>query len=311
MKMRKRALLTSMLTAIALLTSGAFLAQPASAASRDGVCDSGEFCYYYNSGEAGAVSDFTTSVSDYGTTEPSCYDFKGSGAGAGTCIKNNAASVWNRSSKTVRVYFNTGYAGASEDFAPGAKVNLDSTLKNENASHQFLASTPTGCTTDGTNTTAPSTILVYRVASGTVDRVNFETYVENVLPNEWISSWAPESLKAGAMAVKSYGWYWAMHSTRRTSSGACFDVWDNTNSQVYKPGTATSATNSAVTSTWGTRMTRSGDILEASYCSTTTACGTWNTGNEMSQYGSEDLANGGDSYSTILHYYYSNIVLGS
>ena len=26
------------------------------------------------------------------------------------CIKNNAASVWNRSSKTVRVYFNTGYA---------------------------------------------------------------------------------------------------------------------------------------------------------------------------------------------------------
>jgi hypothetical protein len=312
MTVRKRATLTALFAAIVLLVSGAFLAQPASAASRDGVCDSGEFCYYYNSNEQGAVSDFTGSISDYGTTEPTCYDFKGSGSGQGTCVKNNAASVWNRSSETVRVYLNSGYAGSYQDFASGAEGNLNATLKNNNASHQFLTSTPpTGCTTDGTNSKLPTSILVYRVSLGTVDRVDFKTYVENVLPNEWITSWPPESLKAGAMAVKSFGWYWALHSTRKTSGGACFDVYDNTSSQVYKPGSATAATNAAVDATWGTRMTRGGDILQAQYCSTTTACGGWVTGNWMSQYGSRDLANDGDSYSTILNYYYDDIALTS
>jgi hypothetical protein len=46
----------------------------ASAAARDGGCDSGEFCYYYNSNQAGSVSDFTDSLDDYGTTQPTCYD---------------------------------------------------------------------------------------------------------------------------------------------------------------------------------------------------------------------------------------------
>src|SRR5690242_829331 len=54
---------------------------PAFAAARDGVCEAGEFCYYFNSNEAGSVSDFVTSVGNYGTTQPTCYDFKGPGAG--------------------------------------------------------------------------------------------------------------------------------------------------------------------------------------------------------------------------------------
>ncbi|WP_433142747.1 CHAP domain-containing protein [Actinomadura nitritigenes] len=111
---------------------------PAFAAARDGVCDSGEFCYYYNSDEAGSISDFTTSIGDYGTTQPSCYEFKGPGNGQGVCVKNNAASVWNRTSHTVRVYYNSNYGGSSQDFAAGAKGNLNATLKNNNASHQIL-----------------------------------------------------------------------------------------------------------------------------------------------------------------------------
>ncbi|GAA1745602.1 peptidase inhibitor family I36 protein [Nonomuraea sp. AD125B] len=133
--------LTRILTATtaAMALGGAVLgtAAPASAASRDGVCDTGEFCYYFNSNQQGSVSDFTGSIPDYSTTQPTCYDFKGAGAGKGTCIKNSAASVWNRSGKTVRVYFNTGYAGSYQDFAAGAKGNLNATLKNQNASHQF------------------------------------------------------------------------------------------------------------------------------------------------------------------------------
>jgi hypothetical protein len=68
-------------------------ASPAFAASRDGDgdCDSGEFCLYYNSNQAGSISDFTGSISDYDATQPSCYEFKGAGAGKGLCVKNNSA----------------------------------------------------------------------------------------------------------------------------------------------------------------------------------------------------------------------------
>jgi hypothetical protein len=126
------------------------LAGPAGAAARDGVCDSGEFCYYYNSNEAGSISDFTGSISDYGTTQPSCYEFKGAGAGQGLCVKNNAASTWNRTSKTVRVFFNSDYGGAYQDIASGAKANLNATLKNNNASHLIDPGSGPSCSTSGT-----------------------------------------------------------------------------------------------------------------------------------------------------------------
>ncbi|RGC68526.1 Stage II sporulation protein [Micromonospora sp. MW-13] len=295
---------------VAALVGVAVAPGAASAAGRDGVCDSGEFCYYYNSDEAGSISDFTESLGDYGTTQPSCYEFKGAGNGQGVCVKNNAASVWNRTSKTVRVYFNSNFAGASQDFAAGAKGNLNATLKNNNASHELLSTGgPTGCSTDGTNSTLPSTILVYRVGLGRVDRVDFKTYVKNVLPNEWVTSWPDASLEAGAVAVKSYGWYWALHSTRKTPGGQCYDVRDDTADQVYRPSSAQASTSSAVDSTWSARMTRSGNILQAHYCATTTACGGWVTGDWLSQYGSRDLANSGKNYQAILHYYYSNVAL--
>ncbi|MFI5836627.1 peptidase inhibitor family I36 protein [Micromonospora sp. NPDC051300] len=129
--------LTTVGAALAMTTSILIVATPASAASRNGVCDSGEFCYYYNSDQAGSLSDFTTSIDDYGTTQPTCYEFKGTGNGKGLCVKNNAASVWNRTNKTVRVYYNSNFAGATQDFASGAKGNLNATLKNNNASHDI------------------------------------------------------------------------------------------------------------------------------------------------------------------------------
>ncbi|WP_239082521.1 peptidase inhibitor family I36 protein [Actinoplanes teichomyceticus] len=293
---------------VAVLAGTVVAPGAASAADRDGACDSGEFCYYYNSNQAGSVSDFTGSLDDYGTTQPSCYEFKGAGEGNGVCVKNNAASVWNRTGHTVRVYFNSNYAGAGQDFAPGAKGNLNATLKNNNASHELLAATG-GCSTDGTNSTLPSTILVYRVGLGRVDRVDFKTYVKNVLPNEWVASWPAASLDAGAMAVKSYGWYWALHSTRKTPAGQCYDVRDDVQDQVYRPSSAQASTSSAVDRTWSTRMTRGGDILQAHYCATTTECPAWVDGDWMSQYGSRDLANAGRDHRAILRHYYSDMAL--
>lgn len=134
--LRIRAIVLAALVAVlAALSIG--VTAPAQAATRNGVCESGEFCYYYNSNLAGSVSDHGTSLADCGATKPSCYTYRTSGkAGYGQCIKNNAASVWNRTSKTIRVYYNSGYTGKYVDVASGTKKNLYGTaLYNQNASH--------------------------------------------------------------------------------------------------------------------------------------------------------------------------------
>src|SRR4051794_3154779 len=113
-------------------------ASPAQAAtSNNGVCETGEFCYYYNSNNAGSLRDFTSSsLATYFSSTGSCYKFKSAGSGQGQCIKNNSASVWNRKSSTVTVYYNSNYGGASQSFASGVKRNFNTTLKNNNASHR-------------------------------------------------------------------------------------------------------------------------------------------------------------------------------
>ncbi len=138
---------TLVCAAVALATP--ILASPAYAAGplRNGYCEDGEFCYYYNSNNAGSISDLTVSIADYGDNPSTCWVFKGAGNGYGQCIKNNAASVWNRSNSTVRVYYNSGYAGAYQNISAGYKGNLNSTLYNENASHQFLGTPPGGAQT--------------------------------------------------------------------------------------------------------------------------------------------------------------------
>ncbi|PZU33951.1 MAG: hypothetical protein DI576_05770 [Actinomyces sp.] len=109
---------------------------PTPSHERDGVCEAGEVCFYYNSDQQGSVSDFSSSIENYGTSQPGCYDFKGPGAGQGECIKNNAASVENRTAAPVTVYFNSGHKGDTEVIPAGASVNLDE-FKNKNASHSI------------------------------------------------------------------------------------------------------------------------------------------------------------------------------
>lgn len=117
-------------------------ASPAQAATaRNGVCESGEFCFYYNSDHVGSISDHAAvDLGDYGTDPATCYEFRTSGRnGYGQCIKNNAASVWNRTGKAVRVHYNSNFGGTYQQVAAGGQVNLNATLKNNNASHDVEA----------------------------------------------------------------------------------------------------------------------------------------------------------------------------
>lgn len=109
------------------------------ATARNGVCEVGEFCLYWGPDLTGSLSDFNGSISNYGDTQPTCYDFKSAGAGQGQCVKNNATSAWNRTtSNRVTVYFNSGYGGISDTYLPGEGGNLIAAMQNENASHKFV-----------------------------------------------------------------------------------------------------------------------------------------------------------------------------
>ncbi|CAL9326336.1 MULTISPECIES: hypothetical protein [Streptomyces] len=123
-------------------------------------CTEGDLWLLYNS-TAYAVQDgqyvtswaeFYGNVSDYwGTSQYQGstlttyrYVFNGNGNGAWQYVKNNAASVQNCSEvDNYRVYYNSGYEGHSQYFAHREPygdcvlTNLDSTLKNENASEHF------------------------------------------------------------------------------------------------------------------------------------------------------------------------------
>lgn len=98
------------------------------------MCESGEVCLYYNSNHQGSLVDFTGSIKTYGTGS-SCVKYISSGSGRGQCVKNNAASVWNRKSVPVTIFYKSNWSGAIDSFIAGAKANLRAALKNENAGH--------------------------------------------------------------------------------------------------------------------------------------------------------------------------------
>ena len=114
------------------------------------------------------------------------------------------------------------------------------------------------------NTAPPPTINVLEYGQHTstgaavagtelgVFQVPFETYVENVLASEWVPSWQPDSLDAGAMAVKSYAWYFVNNWPRQGQpGGACYNVDDSTNlSASFLVSFA--STTAAVVATWDT-----------------------------------------------------------
>ena len=177
------------------------------------------------------------------------------------------------------------------------------------------------CTGYTSQATPPATIRVFLGASKTIVTVAFQTYVEDVLPNEWIPSWDGDALKAGAVAIKSYAWYWVTHFGGPTSinnSTTCFDVTDDTNFQVYNPAHINSRTTAAVVASWPVTARVNGQVLQASYRAslhdTGEACGAYADGSTLSQWGTQNCneASSGNKYNVILgKYYYPGLQLAT
>lgn len=112
------------------------------------------------------------------------------------------------------------------------------------------------CTGHQSQYLPPESIRVYRTrgpAEGTVQIVPFRDYVGVVFSTEWPSFYPLETLRAGAVAVKQFAWYYTMNwRGERDDAGNCYDVVDTTRDQLYRPETNSPSTKHlrAIATTW-------------------------------------------------------------
>ncbi len=163
-------------------------------------------------------------------------------------------------------------ADRSGDLRPEAAAILDAAAATDHAITRrdleqlgLLAPRPAGALRAWAE---PATIRVWRrrvdgstaSCSGRVDEIPFEDYVRGVLPHEWISSWEPESLKAGAVVIRTYAAWWV----NRGGKYDCADLDDTTASQVYTDATKAS-TDAAVLATRQIYVVKDGELVFAEY----------------------------------------------
>ncbi len=90
-----------------------------------------------------------------------------------------------------------------------------------------------------------------------------DTYVRNGLDDEWIASWNANSVKAGAIAYRSYGSYHVFHPRVPAS----YDICNTTSCQVNDPSDTHVNSNNATVQTTGTIVTNAAgtDALFSEY----------------------------------------------
>lgn len=106
------------------------------------------------------------------------------------------------------------------------------------------------------NVPVPASIRVGTNCSGrscsSVSVYAFEDYVGRGLDEEWIASWNPQSLAAGAVAYRSYAAYYVAHPVNSR-----YDICASTSCQAFD-GDSVSATVAAAAATRGVVLTRDG-----------------------------------------------------
>lgn len=145
---------------------------------------------------------------------------------------------------------------------------------------------------------------VLLMASGDgLTAVNFvllHDYLSSVVGSEMYVNWPLESLKAQAVAARSYA---LVHHVRNASR-----PYDLDNTQRYQAylgiGKETPATQTAVVATTGEFISHNGGIVESLYGASDAIVASAHNGNGMSQTGAMELATEGYTYTEILGNYY-------
>jgi hypothetical protein len=125
---------------------------------------------------------------------------------------------------------------------------------------------------DASAVAVPDTILVKHDDAGNtcrnrpdgaVDAYEFEAYVQRVVPHEVPASWPAETLKAQAVAARTYAWRKQL-DRRAAAPYPGFDVWDSTRDQYMCDWTETRA-NAAVDATRGQYVSYQNRVIYAFY----------------------------------------------
>ena len=167
------------------------------------------------------------------------------------------------------------------------------------------------CTGWSSTTRPPSTIRVYRSGLHRTVAVDFRQYVRVVVANEWGPTHPRASLRAGAIAIKQYGWYFAMHwRGGRDWAGRCFDVVDTTHDQVYAPSKTIYPTqDDAVRATWNLTLRKGTSFFMTGYRAGDGICGDQQDGwHLMQRNASACVMERGESMEQILRRYYGSSV---
>ena len=110
---------------------------------------------------------------------------------------------------------------------------------------------PYQCTPWTSMTKPPETIWVHipvkkgrRLKMGTRVQVDFKTYVERVVINEWGPNETHRAqLLSAAQIVKQYAWWYITHPNKKLKdkNGDCFDIGSSTTFQLYRGNATTKA----------------------------------------------------------------------
>ncbi|MEO1445744.1 MAG: SpoIID/LytB domain-containing protein [Cyanobacteria bacterium J06635_11] len=140
-----------------------------------------------------------------------------------------------------------------------------------------------------------------------VNYVLLGDYLYSVVGSEMSPGWAIESLKAQAVAARSY----ALTHNIHPASEAFFDLDNTQRFQAYKGiGREADTTQTAVQATAGEFISHDGGIVESLYAASQAIVDDAHKGSGMSQLGAKDLAEQGYDYTAILGHYYPGTALG-
>lgn len=132
--------------------------------------------------------------------------------------------------------------------------------------------------------------------------VPFDEYVKWVVPYEFGRSGPDAYIQAGAVAVRSFAWYYLEHPT----SSDCH-IYDDGRHQHFKPGNSqrSARTDALVDGSWHLRLEENGRPAFAQYCSA--SCGSFPEGRHLNQGAAADQAAAGWSATEILHEHYREL----
>ena len=166
------------------------------------------------------------------------------------------------------------------------------------------------CTGWSSSLVPPTSIRVYRTATKRTQAVPFRTYVETVMAAEWGSTAPTAALRAGAVAVKQFAWYYAMYwRGGKDAGGHCYDVTDTSTDQIYDPSRKPATSHrAAVAATWAVSLRKGERFFLTGYRPGTGSCTAHIDGWKLYQRDAVDCVHRyGDQAERLARRFYSSV----